>query len=237
MQIFLNSCKFVVRKDKIMNAVERFNEIRTNIPPNVEIVAVSKTKPASMIEMLYSETGQRLFGENKVQELDAKHELLPVDINWHFIGHLQTNKIKYIASYVALIQSVDSFRLIIEINKEAIKNNRIIPCLLQFYIAQEEAKYGFSLEEATLMLNDDRFHELSNISIKGVMGMATFTNDEQQIRTEFKTLLNYYNSIKLGYFAQDPDFSEVSMGMTDDYQIAIEEGSTIVRIGSGIFGE
>jgi pyridoxal phosphate enzyme (YggS family) len=220
-----------------MNSIDRLNEIRTKVPANVKIVAVSKTKPASMIELLYSETGQRFFGENKVQELEAKHTTLPGDINWHFIGHLQTNKVKYIAPYVALIQSVDSFKLIREINKEGIKNKRIIPCLLQFHIAKEEAKFGFSYEEANQMLDDILFYQLSNISIQGVMGMATFTNDKNQIRTEFKTLFDYYNSLRSKYFAQNPDFCELSIGMTDDYQLAVEEGSTIVRIGSGIFSE
>ena len=220
-----------------MNSVERFKKIKDSVPSNVKIVAVSKTKPAATIELLYSKSGQRLFGENKVQELEAKHEILPADIEWHFIGHLQTNKIKYIAPFVSLIQSVDSYRLLREINKEALKQNRIIPCLLQFYIAREEAKYGFSLEEAFLMLDDNKFHELSNVSIKGVMGMATYTNDEPQIRSEFKTLFGYFELIKSRYFARDNDFCEISMGMTDDYLIAIEEGSTIVRIGSGIFGE
>jgi hypothetical protein len=220
-----------------MNSVDRLNEIRTKVPANVKIVAVSKTKPASMIEFLYKETGQRIFAENKVQELQAKYEILPADIEWHFIGHLQTNKVRLIAPYVALIQSVDSYKLIREINKEGNKNNRIIPCLIQFHIAKEESKYGFSLNEAIQMLDDDRFHELSNISIVGVMGMATFTENKQQIRSEFKTLLSYYNELKSRYFTNNPDFIEVSMGMTDDYKIAIEEGSTIIRIGSGIFGE
>jgi len=224
-------------KNKIMNSADRLNEIRATVPANVKIVAVSKTKPASAIELLYTETGQRLFGENKVKELEAKREILPNDIDWHYIGHLQTNKIKYISPFVSLIQSVDSFRLIREINKEALKLNRVIPCLLQFYIASEEAKYGFSLEEAKQMFDNNLFYELSNVSIKGVMGMATYTSSKQQISTEFKTLFNYYELIKSSYFIQDPDFCEVSMGMTNDYHLAIEEGSTIVRIGSGIFGE
>jgi len=220
-----------------MNSADRLNEIRNKVPANVKIIAVSKTKPASMIELLYRETGQMLFGENKVQELESKQAILPDDINWHFIGHLQTNKIRYIAPYIALIQSVDSFKLIREINKEGIKSNRVIPCLLQFHIAMEEAKYGFSFEEATQMLESNLLNELSNISIQGVMGMATFTDDKHQIRKEFKSLFNYFNLIKSEFFAQDPGFCEVSMGMTDDYQLAIEEGSTIIRIGSGIFGE
>ena len=220
-----------------MTSIDRINEIRAKIPENVKIVAVSKTKPVAAIELLYKETGQRIFGENRVQELDLKHSILPADIKWNFIGHLQTNKVGHIASFISFIQSVDSFRLLREINKEALKNNRIIPCLLQFHIAKEEAKYGFTYDEAFQMLDDNLFHELSNISIQGVMGMATLTNDKHQIRTEFKTLFNYYELIKFGYFAQQPDFCEVSMGMSNDYQLAIEEGSTIVRIGSGIFGE
>jgi len=220
-----------------MSSVDRLNEIRKKVPANVKIVAVSKTKSASMIEELYKGTGQRLFGENKAQELEVKHSMLPLDIDWHFIGHLQTNKIKYIVPYVGLIQSVDSFRLLREINKVAAKCDRVIPCLIQFHIASEEAKFGFTIEESIQMFDDPMFNELSNISIKGVMGMATFTNNEKQIKKEFKTLFSYFETIKSGYFNQRSDFCEISMGMTDDYQLAIEEGSTIVRIGSGIFGE
>lgn len=220
-----------------MNLSDRLNEIRSTVPANVKIVAVSKTKPVAMIDLLYKETGHRFFAENKVQELQAKYESLPADIEWHFIGHLQSNKIRYIAPYVALIESVDSYKLIREINKEGKKNNRIIPCLIQFHIAKEESKFGFSLDEAFLMLDDNLFHELSNISISGVMGMATFTDDEQQIKKEFKTLYTYYKDLKSRYFSNNPDFREISMGMTSDYKIAIEEGSTIIRVGSGIFGE
>jgi hypothetical protein len=220
-----------------MNLAERLNEIKAKIPASVKIVAVSKTKPAEMINLLYSETGQRVFGENKVQELETKHRILPEDIDWHFIGHLQTNKIKYISPYIGLIQSADSFRLIREINKEAIKSDRVIPCLLQFHIASEEAKFGFSIEEAIEMLDDKSFFGLSNVSFKGVMGMATFTKDKKQIVKEFRQLFSYFNKIKSEYFPLDSGFCEISMGMTDDYQLAIEEGSTIVRIGSGIFGE
>jgi len=219
-----------------MNSIDHLNDIRSKVPANVKIVAVSKTRPASMIEDLYLKTGQRMFGENRVQELESKHSALPADIDWHLIGHLQTNKIKYVAPYVGLIQSVDSFKLLTEINKEAIKCNRIIPCLLQFHIASEETKYGFSIDEALRMLNDKSFCYLSNVSIKGVMGMATFTNDNQQIISEFKTLYKFYSKLKSEYFIQNPDFCEISMGMTDDYLFAVEEGSTIVRIGSGIFG-
>jgi len=220
-----------------MNSTDRLNLIRSIVPSNVKIVAVSKTKPAAMIEDLYAKSGHRIFGENRVQELEAKHTVLPVDIDWHLIGHLQTNKIRFISSYVGLIQSVDSFRLLHEINKEAIKCKRIIPCLLQFHIAREETKSGFSIEEASRMLDDNLFRELSNIMINGVMGIATYTTDNKQIETEFKTLYKYYNTLKSRYFEQIPGFCEVSMGMTNDYQIALGEGSTIVRIGSGIFGE
>lgn len=218
-----------------MNPIDNLNEIKTKVPARVKIVAVSKTKPAASIELLYKETGQRIFGENRVQELASKHEILPADIDWHFIGHLQTNKIKYIAPYVGLIQSVDSFRLLSEINKEAIKCNRIIPCLLQFHIAREEAKFGFSIEEAIQMLDQTSFYQLSNINIKGVMGMATFNENDIQIRKEFNALFEYFNLIKAKYFPEKTDFSEISMGMTADYLLAISEGSTIIRIGSGIF--
>lgn len=219
-----------------MDIISRFFELRDSVPANVKIVAVSKTKPASMIAELYSGTGHNIFGENKALELEAKHKQLPSDINWHFIGHLQTNKIKYIAPYVGMIQSVDSFRLLTEINKEAIKCKRIIPCLLEFHIATEKAKYGFSYEEVCRMVDDPKFQELTNISLKGVMGMATFTTDNQQIRAEFKTLFSIFKSLQATYFVSQPDFSEISMGMTDDYQLAIAEGSTMIRIGSGIFG-
>lgn len=220
-----------------MSCVQNFNALRAEIPVDVKIVAVSKNKPVAIIEELYNQTGHRIFGENKAKELKSKHEILPDDIQWHFIGHLQTNKIRLLMPYVSLIQSIDSFRLLREINKEAIKCNRNIPCLLQFYIANEETKFGFSLDEAKEMLDDNLFYELSNIKITGVMGMATFTNNQQQIRTEFKKLYSTYNTLKMRYFATDNEFCEVSMGMSDDYQIAINEGSTIVRIGSGIFGE
>ena len=219
----------------MMNSIDRLNEIRSKVPATVKIVAVSKTKPASMIEELYVKAGHRIFGENRVQELESKHSVLPADIDWHLIGHLQTNKIKYVAPYVGLIQSVDSYKLLCEINKEAKKCNRVIPCLLQFHIAREETKYGFSLDEAIRMLEDNSFRELSNISVKGIMGMATFTDNEKQVTSEFKTLATYFNTLKSVYFSNEPGFCEISMGMTQDYHLAIEEGSTMVRIGSGIF--
>jgi len=220
-----------------MKIIDSFKAIKSSVPERVGIVAVSKTKPATMIEELYFDAGHKVFGENKAQELDAKHAILPADIEWHFIGHLQSNKIKYIAPYISLIQSVDSFKLLTEINKEALKCDRIIPCLFQFHIATEETKYGFSIGEVYRMFDDGRLDELSNISVRGVMGMASLTSDERQIRSEFKTLFNNYNLLKNKYFLHKPEFHEISMGMTDDYQIAIEEGSTLIRIGSGIFGE
>ncbi len=219
-----------------MNCVDRFKAIREKVPSNIKIVAVSKTKPATLIEQLYTATGHKTFGENKAQELNEKHSVLASDIDWHFIGHLQTNKIKYIAPYVGLVQSVDSFKLLSEIDKEAKKQNRVIPCLLQFHIATEESKYGFSIEEAKRMLDDPLFQELRNILPCGVMGMATFTDNQQLVRKEFNMLHYYFTAIKTSYFSQQPDFREISMGMTDDYLLAIDEGSTIIRIGSGIFG-
>ena len=219
-----------------MNCTENFLQIRQLIPAHVKIVAVSKYKPASMIEELYRQTGHTLFGENKAQELFSKFKELPSELNWHFIGHLQTNKVKMIAPFVSLIQSADSFRLLKEINKEALKCNRIIPVLIQFHIATEETKFGFSMKEAIKMLNDKSFYQLKNIIICGVMGMATFTADTHLISSEFKTLHQYFIELKNRFFAQQEEFCEISMGMTNDYQIAIAEGSTIVRIGSGIFG-
>jgi PLP dependent protein len=219
-----------------MNIVDSFNKIRASIPSNVRIVAVSKTKPVHMIEELNQETGHTIFGENKAQELQSKQSVLSGEIEWHFIGHLQTNKIKLIAPYISLIHSVDSYKLLTEIDKEAKKNGRIIPCLLQFHIAKEEAKFGFSLDEAKKMLELIPSNELTNISVKGVMGMATYTNDITQIKAEFKLLYSYFNTLKSMYYQESGYFNEISMGMSDDYQIAIDEGSTMIRIGSGIFG-
>ncbi len=210
-------------------------QVKKTLVEGVELIAVSKTKPASDIQTLY-DAGQRAFGENKVQELVDKYEVLPKDIQWHLIGHLQTNKVKYIAPFVHLIHGVDSFKLLKEINKEAAKCQRIIPCLLQFHIAQEETKFGFSFEEAQEMLESNEFVELQHVNIHGVMGMASFTEDTQLIHEEFQTLHNYFQLIKSHYFKFNPDFKELSMGMSGDYQIAMEEGSTMVRVGSTIFG-
>jgi len=213
-----------------------YHIIKTEIPAHVTLVAVSKMRPATQIEILYA-AGQRVFGENRPQEMKAKFEALPKDMEWHFIGHLQTNKIKYIAPFVSLIHSIDSFALLQEVNRHAEKNNRVISCLLQFFIAQETTKYGFSWEECENMLNRPDFSDLKNINIVGVMGMATFTDDKTVVREEFKKLHHYFMQLKAQYFSNNPDFKEISMGMSDDYEIAIEEGSTMVRVGSAIFGD
>lgn len=219
-----------------MDVAAKIAEIKENLPENVKLVAVSKTKPVEIILEAYS-GGHKIFGENKVQELVTKHEQLPPDIQWHFIGHLQTNKVKYIAPFVALLHGIDSFKLLKVVNREAAKNNRVIPCLLQFHIAQEETKFGFALEEAMEMLNSDEFSTLKNIQIAGVMGMATYTENSVQIRNEFKLLNSIFKILKNEYFSGAESFCELSMGMSDDYSIAIEEGSTLIRVGSKIFGD
>lgn len=213
---------------------ENLNKVRATVPENVTLIAVSKTKPVSDLQEAY-DAGQRIFGENKALEMRDKYQELPKDIQWHFIGHLQTNKIKYIAPFVTLIHSIDSTSLLEAVNKEAAKNNRVIDCLLQFHIAQEETKFGLDVEEAKTMIESDNFKKLNNVRIVGVMGMATFTDDENQVRNEFKTLKNIFDTLKENYF-KDDSFKEISMGMSDDYPIAIEEGATMVRVGSKIFG-
>jgi len=199
------------------------------------LVAVSKTKPIDEILQVY-EAGQRVFGENKVQELAEKFNELPKDIEWHMIGHLQRNKVKYMAPFVHLIHAVDSVKLAQEINKEALKNNRIIPILLQIYIADESSKFGFEYETLLKALSENELQQLSNISIQGVMGMATFTEDESQIRREFNALKKHFDFLKANYFSDTAEFKEISMGMSGDYKIALEEGSTMIRVGSAIFG-
>jgi pyridoxal phosphate enzyme (YggS family) len=204
------------------------------IPSDVTLVVVSKMRAVEQIQTLY-DAGHRIFGENRPIELKDKYEKLPKDIEWHFIGHLQTNKIKYIAPFVSLIHSIDSFSLLQEVNRYAEKHHRVIPCLLQFYIALETTKYGLSWEESVELLESPVFKTLKNISISGVMGMATFTDNEPLIREEFKKLYNYFMQLKECYFVNQPNFKEISMGMSDDYPIAIEEGSSMVRIGSAVF--
>lgn len=214
---------------------ENIQKIKLTLPSNVLLLAVSKTKPNEDILQAY-DCGCRDFGENKVQEMTAKYEQLPKDIRWHLIGHLQTNKVKYIAPFVSLIHSVDSLNLLQTINKEAQKCNRVIPCLLQFHIATEETKFGLSLDEAEEILQSQEFVSLKNIEIRGVMGMASCTNDEAQVRNEFKQLKTIFDLLHTKYFPIQ-SFKEISMGMSGDYPIAVEEGSTIVRVGSSIFGE
>ena len=214
---------------------ENLNIVRATVPSNVTLIAVSKTKPVSDLQEAY-DAGQRIFGENKALEMRDKHQVLPADIQWHFIGHLQTNKIKYIAPFVTLIHAIDSLSLLEAVNKEAAKNNRIIDCLLQFHIAQEETKFGLDMEEAKALLESENFKNLKNINICGVMGMATFTDDVAQVRNEFKNLKNIFDALKENYFKGNESFKEISMGMSDDYPIAIEEGATMVRVGSKIFG-
>lgn len=219
-----------------MNIAGNLNAIAKNLPANVRLVAVSKTKPIEDILEAYN-SGHKIFGENKVQDLVEKYEKLPKDIEWHFIGHPQTNKVKYIAPFVHLIHGVDSLKLLKVIDKEAKRNKRQIACLLQFHIAEEDTKFGLTIVEAREILDSKEFKTFENIIIAGVMGMATYTDNVGQIRNEFKTLKTIFNTLKIEYFSAKENFSQISMGMSDDYQIAIEEGSTMIRVGSKIFGE
>ena len=215
-----------------MSIAENLDKIKSEIPSTVKLVAVSKTKPVQVILEAYR-AGHKIFGENKVQEMVEKYPLLPKDIEWHHIGHLQTNKVKYIAAFVSLIHAVDSLNLLQEINKQAIKNNRIIDCLLQIHIAREQTKFGLSFEEAEIILRSGEVLKLKNINIIGLMGMATNTDDPGQIRNEFHKLKTFFDKLIAYHF----QLSTLSMGMSGDYKIAMEEGSTIIRIGSLIFDE
>lgn len=219
----------------IMSITKNLEDISVALPAGVKLIAVSKTKPVSDIEEAWK-WGQRAFGENKVQELVSKYEALPKDIEWHMIGHLQTNKVKYIVPFVKLIHGVDRAELLSKIDKEALKAGRVVDCLLQFHIAEEETKFGLSEEEAVALLESNDFSSMSGIRITGVMGMATNTEDTEQIHKEFRHLKNIFDRLKRDYFSKQPSFRELSMGMSGDYQIAVEEGSTMVRIGSSIFG-
>lgn len=219
-----------------MDIQANLKEVLTSLPAQVKLVAVSKFHPNESIEQAYR-AGQRIFGESKVQELTGKYETLPKDIEWHFIGHLQTNKVKYIAPYIAMIHAADSYKLLAEIDKQAAKNGRVIPCLLEIHIAQEESKYGFTFQECREMLEAGEWKNLTHICIAGLMGMATFTEDETEIKREFDSLKRFFNEIKQNYFADRDTFREISMGMSHDYPLAIEAGSTLVRVGSKIFGE
>ena len=219
-----------------MKISERIYFFKRELPVKVKLVAVSKNHTAESVMEAYN-AGQRVFGENKVQEMVAKYPLLPKDIEWHAIGHLQTNKVKYIAPFVSMIQSVDSLKLLHEINIQAEKNNRVIDCLLEFHIASEDSKYGLSFVDAEAILKSPDFKNMQHIRICGVMGMASFSDDNDLVRNEFKSLKKYFNQLKEKYFSTSDYFKEISMGMTGDYPIAIEEGATIVRIGTAIFGE
>ena len=203
---------------------------------SVRLIAVSKTKPTTDILEAY-DAGQRIFGENQVQELVEKYNSLPKDIEWHLVGHLQTNKVKFIAPFISLIHGVDSFKLLKEINKEAIKKNRTINCLLQIYIADEDTKYGLGFDEAIELLSSDEYTQLKNIHVVGVMGIATYTDNQSQLKEEFYELKTFFNGLKESFFKNDAEFKEISMGMSADYKLAIKEGSTMVRIGSDIFGK
>jgi hypothetical protein len=214
---------------------ENLQKICSSLPSGVKLVVVSKTRTKSEILEAY-EAGQRAFGENKVQELLPKQRELPQDIEWHLIGHLQTNKVRSVVPYVSVIQSIDSLKLLQTVNHEAQLAGRVVSCLLQLHIAREETKFGFSYNELTAALTSPEFSAMKNISVAGVMGMATFTDDIDQVRQEFRSLRNIFDELKQNIFKDDAGFSEISMGMSDDYQIAVEEGSTIVRIGSKIFG-
>jgi PLP dependent protein len=224
------------KMNEIIDIKKNLKEVRETIPTSVTLVCVSKTKPNEYIMEAY-ESGERVFGENKAQELRQKHETLPKDIQWHFIGHLQENKIKYIIDYVTLIHSVDSLKLLIEINKQALKHSRIVDCLLEIDISHEESKFGLSREEATKLLEDSEYKQLKNIRLCGVMGVGSITTDREQTRKEFRELKELFTFLKTTYFPTADYFKQVSMGMTHDYDIALKEGATIVRIGSKIFGE
>lgn len=215
---------------------ENIERIRRELPSGVELIAVSKTKPVEDIAEAYA-AGQRAFGENRPQEMAAKQAVLPQDIEWHLIGQLQEKNVKYIASFVTLIHSVDSAKLLRKIDREAEKYDRVIDCLLEFHIAEEETKAGLSYEKAVEILRDETFSALKHIRITGVMGIATYTEDENQIREEFRRLKGIFTRLKEEFFAGQPEFARISMGMSEDYRIAVEEGSTMVRVGSAIFGK
>ena len=214
---------------------QQIKQIIREIPPQVQLIAVSKTKPNSALLSAYN-VGQRHFGENKVQELCEKWDSLPKDIHWHIIGHLQTNKVKFIAPFIHLIHAVDSLKLLIEIDKQAKKHDRIISCLLQFHIAKEDTKFGLSYSESEEILTSTAYSSLENITIVGVMGIASFVEEEEQISTEFNELAAIFNKLKENFFKTKESFKEISMGMSGDYILAIQAGSTMIRVGSTIFG-
>lgn len=219
-----------------MNVTDNLKQVLAELPSGVRLVAVSKFHPNEAIEEAYR-AGQRIFGESKVQEMTGKYESLPKDIEWHFIGHLQTNKIKYIVPYVALIHGIDSYKLLVEVNKQAEKAGKVVNCLLQLHIAEEETKFGFSFDECRDMLAEGEWKTLSNIQLCGLMGMATNTDDNEQIKKEFCSLSSFFKEVKDSWFADTEAFRELSMGMSHDYHQAIAAGSTLIRVGSKIFGD
>lgn len=215
-----------------MSIQDNLNQIKSSLPAHVTLVAVSKTKPVSDILEAYN-AGHRIFGENKIQEMTEKWQQLPKDIEWHMIGHVQRNKVKYMAEFVNLIHGVDNLKLLKEINKQALKHNRVIECLLQIHIAEEDTKFGFDENEVTALLFSEEFKSLTNIKISGLMGMATYTENQEQIKTEFEYLKSLFEKFKI----QNSHFKNLSMGMSGDYKLAIECGSNMIRIGSSIFGD
>lgn len=218
-----------------MTVAENLTKVKSTLSPGVELVAVSKYHPTSSLKEAY-DAGQRIFGESHVQELIGKYEELPKDIKWHFIGHLQTNKVKYMASFINLIHSVDSFKLLKEIDKQAQKAGRVIDCLLQLHVAQEETKFGFSPEELLELLQTDDWKSLKGVRIVGLMAMASNTDDASQVESEFASVKRLFDRLKATIFNEEPCFKEISMGMSGDYSIAMKHGSTLVRVGSMIFG-
>lgn len=223
-------------KKTMFDVASSLQRIKSTLPEGVELIAVSKFHPNEYLEIAYQQ-GQRVFGESHVQELTAKAKTLPTDIQWHFIGHLQTNKVKYIAPFITMIGAVDSLRLLHEINKQALKNNRVIEVLLELHIAEEETKYGFRLDECRQMLEEGEWREMKGIHIAGLMMMASNTDNEEQIRQEMMIAADFFDEVKEKFFANDPQFRERSWGMSDDYPIAIACRSTMVRVGTAIFGE
>lgn len=218
-----------------MGIAENIQKIEAEIAPNTKLIAVTKTKPVEMLMEAY-DAGFKRYGENKVQEMEMKYQQMPKDIEWHLIGHLQTNKVKYIAPFVAMIHSIDSFKLLQEVNKQAAKHHRVIDCLLQIFIAQEETKFGLSEEEAKALLTSEDFKALKNVRIVGLMGMASNTEDDEQIRQEFRGLRKFFDELNSTLCTENSTLTELSMGMSGDYLIATAEGSTLVRVGSAIFG-
>ncbi len=219
-----------------MSIAENILEIRKDIPKGVTLVSVSKYQPLESLKQAYA-VGERAFGESRAQEMAMKYEALPKDIEWHMIGHLQTNKVKYIAPFVSLIHSVDSLDLLAQIDKLAAKHNRVIDCLIQLHVAAEESKFGFIPGEASLILKGAEFQEMKHVRIRGVMGMATHTDDMERVKADFRAIKGEFDTLKSTFFAKSDFFDTISMGMSGDFQLAIDEGSTMVRIGTTIFGE